>query len=893
MDDLLHEFLTETNESLDTVDVELVRFEQDPNNAKILDNIFRLVHTIKGTCGFLGLPRLEALAHAAETLMGKFRDGMPVTGEAVSLILSSIDRIKEILAELEATEQEPSGVDSDLIGELERIAMADAETAAKPALETEGTLTFQILERPLRPGEVSLDELERAFRETEVEIEPEPEPNNAARPEAAPGEPAPVAARKTAARERARDDDDKAENRVAAQSIRVNVDTLEKLMTMVSELVLTRNQLLEIARRQEETEFKVPLQRLSNVTAELQNGVMKTRMQPIGNAWQKLPRIVRDLAAELGKDIDLQMSGNETELDRQVLDFIKDPLTHMVRNSADHGLESPSERKAAGKPEQGVIRLSAYHEGGHIIIEIADDGRGLNSDRIRQKAIDQGLASETDVEKMSDAQVHQFIFAPGFSTASAVTSVSGRGVGMDVVKTNIDQIGGTVDVKSVPGAGSCFTIKIPLTLAIVSALIVESGGERFAIPQLAVIELVRLQANSEHRIERIKDTPVLRLRNKLLPLVSLSALLRLTPEESGIADDGFIVVIQVGSHKFGIVVDGVFHTEEIVVKPMASKLRHITMFSGNTILGDGSVIMIVDPNGIASAVGSAGSAAYDSAASDVEEELAAAETTSLLVFRAGSRDLKAVPLSLVTRLEEIDCKQIERANGRHLVQYRGQLMPLIEADAGCHVRSEGVQPMLVFSEADRSMGLVVDEIVDIVEDRLNIEVASAAPGVLGSAVVKGKATEIVDVGYFMPLAFDGWLRRKKPQRKAYAPTLLLVDDSAFFRNMLSTVLQAAGYRVVTAASGQEALVILRKKSDFEAVLADLDMPGMDGQQLIAAMRAEQSLSEIPAIALAPHATPAEVAKLRSLGFRDFVAKFDRPGLIAALKETAAEWEEAA
>jgi len=535
MDDLLREFLTETNESLDTVDTELVRFEQDPNNAKILGNIFRLVHTIKGTCGFLGLPRLEALAHAAETLMGKFRDGMPVTNEAVTLILASIDRIKEILNALEATQREPEGSDPYLIGELERIVLSDPVAPRRaPAQEATGSLVYQVLERPLRPGEVSLDDLERAFRETAVETPSVPATSALAEP---------VKGNPTAIDDK---DDDrpeaKGDSKVANQSLRVNVETLEHLMTMVSELVLTRNQLLEIVRRHEDSEFKTPLQRLSNVTAELQEGVMKTRMQPIGNAWQKLPRIVRDLAGELGKEIDLQMLGADTELDRQVLDLIKDPLTHMVRNSADHGLETPAERRTIGKPEKGAIRLSAYHEGGYIVIEIADDGRGLNTSRIKAKAVAAGLATAADVEKMTEAQVHKFIFAPGLSTAQQITSVSGRGVGMDVVKSNIDQIGGTVDVKSVEGAGSCFVIKIPLTLAIVSALIVEAERERFAIPQLAVIELVRTHANSEHRIERIKDTPVLRLRNKLLPLVHLGALLGIQKQGDAVADSEFIVV---------------------------------------------------------------------------------------------------------------------------------------------------------------------------------------------------------------------------------------------------------------------------------------------------------------------------------------------------------------
>src|ERR1700726_1614406 len=630
MDDLLREFLTETSESLDTVDNQLVKFEQEPNNAKILDNIFRLVHTIKGTCGFLGLPRLEALAHAGETLMGKFRDGMPVTAEAVTLILRSIDRIKEILSGLEATEAEPDGSDQDLIVKLQEMvergmAARSAPTASapapqgapaspvKPAVE-QGTLVPQILERQLRPGEVSLDELERAFRETAIEVASPPlaaEAPPAAAPKAVS---APRAAAKPAVAKSVLEVEVQEADKVANQSIRVNVDTLEHLMTMVSELVLTRNQLLEISRRNEDTEFKVPLQRLSNVTAELQEGVMKTRMQPIGNAWQKLPRIIRDLASELDKEIELEMHGAETELDRQVLDLIKDPLTHMVRNSADHGLETPEQRREAKKPEKGTIRLSAYHEGGHIIIEISDDGRGLDVDKIKAKAVANGLAAEAELEKMTEAQIHKFIFAPGFSTAASITSVSGRGVGMDVVRTNIDQIGGTIDVKSVAGEGSSVTIKIPLTLAIVSALIVEAAGARFAIPQLSVVELVRARANSEHRIERIKDTAVLRLRNKLLPLILLKKLLKIDDGSSSRPENGCIVVTQVGSQTFAIVVGGVFHTEEIVVKPMSTKLRHIEMFSGNTILGDGAVIMIIDPNGIAKALGAAGSASHEIAA---------------------------------------------------------------------------------------------------------------------------------------------------------------------------------------------------------------------------------------------------------------------------------------
>jgi two-component system chemotaxis sensor kinase CheA len=834
MDDLLREFLTETGESLDRVDAELVRFEQEPNNGQILGNIFRLVHTIKGTCGFLALPRLEALAHAAETLMGKFRDGMPVTAEAVSLILSTIDRIKTILTEIEARQQEPAGSDGDLIEQLGRLARQE--------------------DRPAQRARRAEQAPERADEE---------------RSEKPAGEPA---------------------DRLANHSIRVSVDTLDYLMTTVSELVLTRNQLLELVRRYEDSDFKVPLQRLSNVTAELQEGVMKTRMQPIGNAWQKLPRIVRDLSADLGKDLELEMHGAETELDRQVLELVKDPLTHLVRNCADHGIESAAVRLAAGKPRTGTIRLTARHEGGHIIIEIADDGRGLDMVRIRAKAIEIGLASETEMAAKSEGEICNFIFSPGFSTAAQVTSISGRGVGMDVVRSNIEQIGGTVHLKSVLGVGTTFIIKIPLTLAIVAALIVEVGGERFAIPQLSVLELVRAGGNGEHRIERIKDTPVLRLRNNLLPLVHLKEVLRLG--ESG-SEDGFVVVMQVGNQVFGAVVDGVFHTEEIVIKPMSSKLRHIAVFSGTTILGDGSVIMIIDPNGVAQTLGRAAPTAADAPDLKPSEEVADEDTVSLLLFRAGSQQLKAVPLSLVTRLEEIDCRKIEISDGRHLVQYRDQLMPLLRIDTQTGLKQEGAQPILVFSDGGRSMGLVVDEIVDIVEDKLDIEVASERPGVLGYAVVKGQTTEIVDVGHFLPQAFEDWFRRRDMAAVRRTQSILLVDDSAFFRDMLAPLIKAAGYHVVAVGSAADALSALKSDRRFDLVVTDIEMPGMDGFELAEAMRVAPGTAAIPIIALAAMVSSDAIERGREVGFHDFVAKFDRAGLIAAIKEQSADVEQAA
>ena len=461
---------------------------------------------------------------------------------------------------------------------------------------------------------------------------------------------------------------------------------------------------------------------------------------------------------------------------------------------------------------------------------------------------------------------------------------------MDVVRANMEQIGGTVDLKSVTGAGTTFVIKIPLTLAIVSALIVEAAGERFAIPQLSVLELVRADTTGEHRIEWIKDTPVLRLRNRLLPLINLTEILKLGAG----ADHGFVVVTQVGSQVFGIVVDGVLHTEEIVIKPMSSKLRHIAAFSGTTILGDGTVIMIIDPNGVAQALGRvtpvarAGEARPDEG-DDAESE----DLTSLLVFRAGSQQPKAVLLSLVSRLEEIDCRRIEVSDGRYLVQYRDQLMPLLRIDTQTAVRPEGVQPILVFSDHGRSMGLVVDEIVDIVEQRLDIEVASERPGVLGYAVVKGTATEIVDIGHFLPQAFADWFRRRDSAPVSQARRVLLVDDSAFFRDMLSPLIKAAGYQVVAVPSAAQALAAMRSGQRIDLVVTDIEMPDMNGFELAAALRENPHTAGLPIIGLSAMVSAEAIERGRDVGFHDFVAKFDRTGLIAAIKEQSADLHQAA
>lgn len=943
MDDLIAEFLTETNESLGELDLDLISLEQNPNDKELLSKIFRVIHTIKGTCGFLSLPRLESVAHKAEDVLGLFRDGtLEVTEDYVTLIFESLDRIKFIVAGIEETGSEPEGNDDELKQKLTEVYESagkggdmteDALQALWDATEVEGidaaAGTEEVVVAEEKPAEPiaetapTLDEIaEKADALANKSKENETE------------QAATTGVKKTS---------------VAAQSLRVNVDVLEDLMTMVSELVLTRNQLLQILRMQAESDFTTPLQRLNHVVSELQEGVMKTRMQPVGNAWAKLPRIIRDISLELGKKIDLEMKGQDTELDRQVLELIKDPLTHMVRNSADHGIEAPADRVAAGKPETGKIVLNSYHEGGHIIIEISDDGRGLSVDKIKAKVLANDLATESELEEMTTQQINQFIFRAGFSTAEKVTSVSGRGVGMDVVRSNIEKIGGSIELNSEEGKGSRFVIKIPLTLAIVSALIVEAAGEKFAIPQLAVKELVMVSETGENRIEMIKGAPVFRLRDHLLPLVALHELLGLkvpdnvvnlpvqkeaekveevasdaeaAPSDNeaevkadkdnkksasievlhnkqdnrAVSNHKYIVVAQVGSYQFGIIVNKVFDTEEIVVKPVARILKDIEIFSGNTILGDGSVIMILDPAGIAKSSGEIEATERKDEEAATEEVRDGRQKTSLLLFAAGDKAPKAVPLELVSRLEEVKTDDIETTNGKMVVQYRGKLMPLLPLNSAVNIEEGASNPVLVFSNDEKSVGIIVDSIIDITEEFVDVQVESASKDMLGSAIINGKATDVVDVGYFLQQASHDWFKDHGPEpfEEGYREEaerqkrVLLVEDSPFFRNMLTPLLNAAGYRVTATESAKQALVLCDQGQEFDVIVSDIEMPEMSGFEFAKRVKDNSNWQNTPLVALSSHATPQDMDRGMEAGFSRYIPKFDRDTLLSTLTETLYE-----
>jgi two-component system, chemotaxis family, sensor kinase CheA len=870
-DEILKEFLAESWENLGRLDSEIVGLEKNPGDKELLASIFRTIHTIKGTCGFIGLTGLGAVAHSAENVLGKMRDGALAASQVtISPVLEAVDEIKFLLHGLEASGKEPARDNSDLIRRLDVIATG-IEAALADAPVTAPLATASSVAPPAHsvPATVSV-----------------PAAAVAAEPVTAPGPaksngPA-LSANAELTGEHPTADGDGASRSVADLTIRVNVDVVDRLMNMVGELVLTRNQLLQMVRGEDESKYAAPITHLNRVTTDLQEAVMKTRMQPIGNAWSKLPRVVRDLAKTLSKQIDLMMTGAETELDRTVLDAIKDPLTHMVRNSADHGIETPAVRRAAGKPEMGTVRLNAFHEGGHVIICIEDDGAGINVDRVKQKAVQNGLITEADAARMNEKEALSLIFHAGLSTAEQVTSVSGRGVGMDVVRTQIERIGGTVELASRRGSGTTVRIKIPLTLAIVSALVVEGGGLPFAIPQLGIVELVRLGAEDRHRIEKIHDKAVFRLRNRLLPLVGLDDVLGLERKRAE-TDDVNIVVVQVGDDQFGLIVDEVFDTEEIVVKPVGQLLKSVPLYQGITILGDGRVIMILDVAGVAASFGGIGGQTSErDVAHEGEDDQSG--TTSLLLFESQPGTMMAVPLSLVARLEEFPRSAIEQTGDRLVVQYRGNLLPLLPIEGDYRGTEVDPQPVVVFSEGAHSMGLMVSSIQDILEERLVIRMQSRRAGVLGTAIIDARATDLIDTHYYVMQANPEWFTKKpdlKPKR------VLVVDDSIFFRQLVTTALENEGYRVRAVDGAKQALRCLDGGDAFDCVVSDIEMPEMSGWEFAKAVR-ERGWAELPLLALTSLAGANQESKAMRAGFNRFQQKFNVDRFLAAVDDLISE-----
>jgi two-component system, chemotaxis family, sensor kinase CheA len=677
VDDLTKEFIAESQEGLDRMERCLTELEARPDDSQLVGEIFRVVHTIKGTTGFLGFDRLEKLAHAGEHLLSALRDGkVAVTSELISGLLRLMDGLRAILILIEDTGGEGvrfSDEDGSLIAEL--AALKGQTPGSGVSLEIGNEEMRQVAEAGAATIQASQS----------------------------------------------------SSGGVSDKTLRIDVSVLNRMMNLVGELVLTRNQMLQSGLA--EANFPELARRLDSVTADLRETVMQARMQPMGNLFGKFPRLVRDLARTCGRSVRVEFTGQDTALDKSLLEAIKDPLTHAVRNAVDHGIEAPGARMLAGKPAEGCLRLKAFHQSGSVVIEVSDDGAGIGLERVLAKAVEHRLVTAEQAATMSEREALQLIFLPGFSTAAAVTTVSGRGVGMDVVRANVERVGGSVEVESRLGVGTTLRMRVPLTLAIVPSLVVRSGGQSFALPQSALIELVDLPKGDMAQVaQQIGSAEVYRLRERLLPMVWLNRLLGLPSCEAETQQGHYLAVLEAEGCRYGLVVDDLVSPEEIVVKPLSVVLREIGLFSGATVLGNGTLALILDVGGTAARAG----------VKPVEEELVALKTIeaateevraiSLLVFEDRSRERTALPLSVVERIESVPIAQIEYAGGRAMLQYRGELLPLrdegkvlIEMEAEQARSEESMVTVLICGSAGEKklrFGMVVRRVLDVTEGTL-------------------------------------------------------------------------------------------------------------------------------------------------------------------------------
>jgi two-component system chemotaxis sensor kinase CheA len=745
LDDFVKDYLVECAEGLAQIEADLLSLERDPASKPVLASIFRVVHSIKGSSGFLGFAKMAAVAHEGEELLGKLRGGEIRTNPPIiSGLLTLVDAIRARLNAIETTRGEGDRDDSTLIALLKTLQTG---SAAGPEANPPASPGEPPLDHPAAAEDAGSTEkasrsrpASRPRRERKKEIQPEIA--MAVTQESPPTEAPSVGALS-----------------LSESTIRVDVALLDKLMNLVGELVLTRNQILRCSTTRDEAMFQSSSQRLSSITTELQEGMMKTRMQPIRNLSSKLPRVVRDLALACGKEAMIVMEGEETELDKTLSEAIKDPLTHIIRNAVDHGIESPEVRLARGKTTCGTIRLRAFHEGGMVNLEISDDGNGIDPDRIRRKALERGWLTEEQARAWSDREVIGLIFRAGFSTAESLSMISGRGVGMDVVKSRVESIGGSVEASSQPGVGTTIKVKIPLTLTIINALIVEGRGDLFAIPQVNLVELIRLRDEAlASGVFDVQGARVCRYRGKLLQLIDLNESLQIGgPADRRGGDVMNIVVLQADQQRFGLIVDRIEDAQEIVVRPLARQLKGISSLAGATIMGDGKIALILDVYGLARRheARREGGEAWTSHAAETTPAGAADERHALVVLKGMDDAMFAIPLDDVERLETLPRSAVEWAGGRPVVAYRKTLLPLVDPAAWLAgkdwlsgeetPRNGRALRVVIHAHEGKHLGLVFDQVIDIVEESLGVRAESTRRGVTMTAVVRGRATEILDV----------------------------------------------------------------------------------------------------------------------------------------------------
>jgi two-component system chemotaxis sensor kinase CheA len=717
--------------------------------------------------------------------------------------------------------------------------------------------------------------------------------------------------------------------------LRVSVDLLESLMNLAGELVLSRNQLRAVLNQHKLRGVQASFQRINLVTSELQDAIMQTRMQSIGNVFAKFPRVVRDMSRNLKKDILLDIRGKDVGLDKSLIEGLSDPLTHMVRNAADHGIESVEERLRVGKRAAGTLRIEARHEAGQVVVEIADDGKGLDPNKIAAAAVTRGLISPEAMLAMSDQEKMHLIFLPGLSTAEKVTDVSGRGVGMDVVRTNLARLGGKVDIISEIGQGTLFRIKLPLTLAIIPSLVVSVNNERFAIPQISVVELLRIRAGKvKERIEVIGDAEVLVLRDELIPIVRFADILgieraridadtgeRVAERRERLADrrssthgeggsartdaveqrhgtdrrqsagsDLEIVVVNTGAMKYGLVVDYFLTGEEIVVKPLGRHLKGLPEYAGATIMGDGTVALIVDAAGLAAKA----QLANVNAARKAEEEAVndkLVENRPFLLFHNGREELCATPLENVVRVEKVTRKQVESIGGKRTMQYRGIFLPLVTLSDVARVGSmddDQELAVIVTMVGEREVGLLAAMPVDVIETKATIDtVTHRQTGIAGSTIMRDQTVLVADIFELAQTAFPEWNLQRSAETAQSSHSvcqLLLAEDSDFFRAQVKRYLESDGFAVIEAEDGEVAWKLLQEHGDtVHAVVTDVEMPNLTGLGLATRIRQDARLAHLPILALTSLASEEDIAKGKAAGVDDYQIKLDRDNLLVSLR----------
>ncbi len=943
-EELLAEFLAESNENLAAIEQQLMDLEANPDDEELLGAIFRTIHTVKGSCGFLNLTRLEKVAHAGENLLSRIRAlKYPVNEDMVSLLLECADAITQLLEGLEETGAEPELDHSDLIARLkaceQHIAGAGTVASDTPVSEAAADMTwldgmepailealqdqgltspeavisagFAILKgiQPLTSADAlkilgiaraatqgaKQDESAEASSNSKVEHgQPQAEAPAAQATSPAPSTSpsddkatAPVKAEKVAGKQQQEPKPAKAAKKQGNASIRVDIELLDELMNQVGELVLTRNSLVQMVRASGSMDLMRVGRDVDQITEQLQAQLLRTRMQPIQTIWSSVPRIVRDIGKQLDKKIRVVMRGEDTELDRTILNALKDPLTHIIRNSCDHGIETPGVRAERQKPEQGTLTLSAVQESGFILITIQDDGGGIDAEKIKAKAVNMGVLSEEQAAAMSSKAALQLIFHAGLSTAEKVTNFSGRGVGMDVVRTEIERVGGSVDIDSTVGQGTTLRIRIPLTLAIISAMVIGCEGQRFAIPQMSVQELLSApEDSSDWRL--IAGQPFYRLRGKLLPVMRLKQALDLSEDD---ALHGSIVVVDMGDRTFGILTDQIYGAEEIVVKPLGIHFQHLNFYGGCSILGDGTVIPIFDCNGLASMIQISSDV---DAMRQLQEENKVGEVDkqqhSLLFNQAGMR--YAIPMTLVERLECLSPDRLEKTATGEILQYRGELITVLRWSdlLGEPQVSKGEDEevyCLILSDGDPDSGkrmcLQVDEVEDILEVSMDIKKPSDNPLFLGTTVIQGVATEVVNVFEVVQRADPEWFAH---QADHVSTRVLFVEDAQFFRQLVIPVLESMKFDIRIAEDGEQAKKVLETFTP-DLILTDIEMPNINGIELATWVKAQPHLSQCIIVAL----TGKQDASLDSLGsdvFADVLSKMDSQVLSESITRILSE-----